>query len=1103
MANASSKIYALLVGINDYSPAVGKLRGCLNDVDRIHDYLRDTFDPPALRIEVLKDSDATRGNIIDQFRTHLCKAGADDVVLFQYSGHGARWKSAEAFKAFYPDGKGEGLVCFDSRVSGEYDLADKELAVLLAEVAERNPHIAVVLDCCHSGSATREADDFTQLNARYTHEVFEERPLDSYLDGFYVALHKDGGSLMIPSSKHILLAACERTQKAWEGKDHRGVFSNTLLDVLDKSGNDITYADLFTRCRAAVRKYADNQTPQFETYRSFNAYSGFLGRHASYKARRYSVYFEKNDWKVDCGALHGLPSDPDKNVELALYPELERSRLAGHATTTQVGAQKSDLKLTDFEGDSSARYQAEITGLPVPPLAVSVEGDETGTRVLQDFLTTSADHSYGVSLFTDAEKGAYYTIHAEDDRFLLKYRETDQVIQGAEGYNEEASDYLFSVLKRVADWERALVLQNHATKMHKEWVDFKFFELLDKDDEHEYPGCEITLDILRENKGWKTIRGKLKATNRLVQPLHMALVHFSDDFGIQVVYNERVEPTDSYFTLTPFGHAEFRATLKEGEGEEAIHRLMLIVSTEKIDDFLLSQDPLKIGEIVNYRSREAQRGLESEKAMKGLDFGEPRKKLVHENEWFTKTLSLKLIRQLDRVSPKDTSVANRQITIKGHPSLEAAISLSAAKTGSRAVGAGPDFYLALERQGMELLNFAGTRGEDESILELTDIQNPEVLEDNPLEIELNVELKEDEYVLPLAFDGEHILLTGDPSKDDAGQTHISIDYIPDIPDYRKSLGKALKLYFFKTYLKRENVNRLCWVEYRDTGSVKRHRNGVADKVATAKNVLLLIHGIIGDTEGIAEGLRMATDENGISLDRKFDVVLTYDYENLGTPITKTALNLKKQLHDAGLHEHDDKRLTLLVHSMGGLVSRWFIEQEGGNKVVDHLVMCGTPNDGSPFGKIDSARKLTGALTTVAFNAFPGFVPFGGVLLYVLNRSKKVTPTLEQMNATSDFIEMLNASDDPGVRYTILAGDIRDYEEKSDGFIAKLTAKIGKSTLFDAIYRDAGHDIAVGLDSIQGVSDAREPAPTKQALGCHHLNYFASEAGLRALGAVDW
>ena len=32
-------IYALLVGIDDYSPPVPKLRGCVNDIRQMHDYL--------------------------------------------------------------------------------------------------------------------------------------------------------------------------------------------------------------------------------------------------------------------------------------------------------------------------------------------------------------------------------------------------------------------------------------------------------------------------------------------------------------------------------------------------------------------------------------------------------------------------------------------------------------------------------------------------------------------------------------------------------------------------------------------------------------------------------------------------------------------------------------------------------------------------------------------------------------------------------------------------------------------------------------------------------------------------------------------------------
>jgi hypothetical protein len=298
-------IYALLVGINDYAPEVGKLTGCINDVDHFNGYLTNHFDGDRLHVEVLKDADATRSNIIEQFRSYLGRAKADDVAVFQYCGHGARWKSAQAFEQFYPDRKDEGLVCYDSRRPGGFDLADKELAVLLAELAQNDPHIAVILDCCHSGSATRCADDFTQLKSRQTHEVSEERPLEIYLDGYYASLSERGESLQIPASRHILLAACERVQKAWEGKDHCGVFTSTLLDVLEQSGTDISYADLFVRCRAAVRKRADNQDPQFETYRGFQAYSGFLGGQVSRSSRRYSVYFENNAWNVDCGALHG------------------------------------------------------------------------------------------------------------------------------------------------------------------------------------------------------------------------------------------------------------------------------------------------------------------------------------------------------------------------------------------------------------------------------------------------------------------------------------------------------------------------------------------------------------------------------------------------------------------------------------------------------------------------------------------------------------------------------------------------------------------------------------------------------------------------------
>lgn len=153
--------------------------------------------------------------------------------------------------------------------------------------------------------------------------------------------------------------------------------------------------------------------------------------------------------------------------------------------------------------------------------------------------------------------------------------------------------------------------------------------------------------------------------------------------------------------------------------------------------------------------------------------------------------------------------------------------------------------------------------------------------------------------------------------------------------------------------------------------------------------------------------------------------------------------------------------------------------------------------------VDSARQLSSLLTTLEINTFPTLAPFGGALVYLLNRSKKLTPTLEQMNPGSEFIRTLNTGPDPGIPYTIVAGDIRDFKESSDQFAAKLIAKLGTGIVFDTLYQSASHDIAVSDDGIRGVASDRTPAPNKSTVICHHLNYFNSEAGLKAITDVPW
>jgi pimeloyl-ACP methyl ester carboxylesterase len=515
---------------------------------------------------------------------------------------------------------------------------------------------------------------------------------------------------------------------------------------------------------------------------------------------------------------------------------------------------------------------------------------------------------------------------------------------------------------------------------------------------------------------------------------------------------------------------------------ESIDRFKLIASTERVDGFLLEQQELERG-----KTRSGTRALGSARKIG---------RKVNGEEWLTKDLTVRTVRRLDELGATDWVSPNGRITVKGHPDVTASISLGAPPSAARGAGEGLPFAPAFARAGLELLNFGGTRGSADTVLELTNIQQTDQLREHPLELVLDVNLADDEGILPFVFDGQHVLLAGQPARDDQGRTHVKIDHLHDLSVNRRSLGKALKLYFFKTYLRRSNVNCLCWVDFRADGSLARQPDGVAERVARARRVLLMVHGIIGDTEGMAAGVRAC------GLDRQFDLVLTYDYENLSTPIGETARQLKADLSSVGLGPQDTQHLTLLVHSMGGLVSRWFIEREGGQAMVDHLVMCGTPNQGSPFGKVDDARKIFTMLTGLAANVAPALVPFSAPVLFVLNRSVKVTPTLEQMDSGSDFIRGLNASPDPGVRYTVLAGNVDDYIEPSDPMFAQLVAKIGRSALFDLLFGQRPNDIAVAVESIFGGAGGRPPA-SRKPVACHHLNYFSSAAGQQALLGVAW
>lgn len=784
------KLWALMVGINQYAGPVNDLSGSVNDVENFKNYLENTYKGSIdLCIETLTDSEATRKNIIRSFRKHLGKARKDDVALFYYSGHGSRQPSAPEFKEFFPEGLDETLLCHDSRTAKGQDLADKELAVLLSEVAVHHPHIAVVLDCCHSGSGTRTANDFNLLHPRYATERGTSNRLDNYIEGYY----KKHGPI-VPESKHILMAACGKKQKAWEGTDQCGVFTSTLLEVMQKSEKDISYADLFFKCRSAVRKRAENQTPQFETYGKFNAYSSFLDGHLI-ESPRYMVYFDDKKWKLNIGALHGLPTDPNQKTELALFREGSAApsnhKPAGYAKTVSVNAQVSSLQL-EFKPGKARNFRAEIFRLPISPMPVYLEGEPENKELVENKPT----HSFNI-VFTDEPKAARYKLIAGNDHISLEEKETGKLIHGVKEYTEDGILYIFSVLGKIYRWERSLKLQNYNTTFNPgKDVDFQVVEVLENNEEHVYRDDKITFDIVEKNGRWEKTWIKFKARNNTSQTLHAALIRFSRKYGIHILKNEQIPPGNNFVTLYGEDREKSQIYLPDPgfeDVDEAVDVFKLIVSTEKVDDFLLLQEDLKLGDIRSFRGERAH------KKVKPKDFYDSatEEKLIIKDDWFTKTITIKAIRQKGRAAENDAMLEEHGIVIKGHDSFKANISLVSSSPqpwDTHPLTIIPGVF----GREFEVLDFSTANGKRADVLELTGIHGEESIKKNPLKILLDRDLREDELILPITFDGISFWLMGHLSGNENGKALIIIEHILDAQDERRrSPGKALKMCFIK------------------------------------------------------------------------------------------------------------------------------------------------------------------------------------------------------------------------------------------------------------------------------------------------------------------
>lgn len=639
----SRAIYALFVGIDRYAGNVNQLNGCVNDVTHMCDLLQaritgagDRFAP-----RLLTNEQATRQGIIDAWREHLSQAGSGDVALFYYSGHGSQEVAPPEFWDFEPDRMNETLVCHDSRAAGGWDLADKELAQLIAEVAARDPHFAVVLDCCHSGSGTRTDEEITIRQERAHPGT---RPIASYivtpeqLAGLQE--QKPGAAspaspampwAAIASGRHILLAACRPEQTAKEtyfpgpsGYEKRGTFSFYLQDTLQQTGAALSYRDLFKRVNALVQQKVPDQHPQLEAGGPEELDQPFLGGAIPPAPVTFTLSADKDlGWVVDAGAVHGIPqpTPEGETTQLAFFPfdadlaglrSLERA--IGHASVTQVLPGQSLAEPARFDRaplSPETTYKAIVTSTPLPPLMVTFEGDQRALDLVRQMLA-EMDGPDAASLLVRESDGpdAEYCLLADAGQGCFRIRRITDALRFAvdtPGLDAVSAGIVAQRLEHIARWVSTARLTNPATTLARDTVALETYretpegklELLDA-----ASGLRLAYEEVDGQWRWPRLQIRLRNTTP-DQRLFCMLLDLTEAYSI----NAGLLPKGGVW-LEP-GQEAWATVLERGRLSKTLHvtipdrlwrqgvtelrdLLKLIVSTDEADATLLQQGELPV-----------------------------------------------------------------------------------------------------------------------------------------------------------------------------------------------------------------------------------------------------------------------------------------------------------------------------------------------------------------------------------------------------------------------------------------------------------------------------------------------------------------------------
>lgn len=341
--NVMAEKYALIIAIGNYPTKTGwSSISSVNDVPLIQNtLLNQNFKKE--NIVVLKNEAATKMGILKAIDNLQQRIKPSDIVVIHYSGHGQQIFDDNGDEI---DGKDEAIVPYDALVrytsnyKGENHIRDDELGNIFANFRNtlgKAGQLLVLLDSCHSGSATRggiaRGGEATFAPPNWTPSSSKHTPGSGLVERTEV--NEDAAPFVFISG-----ASADELNYEYEGY---GSLSFAFAKTMNDLGSNITYRTLFASIAANMNTIAPNQTPTIEGDSDYKLFNGDYVKQQPYF--EILEVTQADIIKINAGKLQHIFDGTTVNILPSGTSNVEAENIITKGKITKANFNESLIKL--------------------------------------------------------------------------------------------------------------------------------------------------------------------------------------------------------------------------------------------------------------------------------------------------------------------------------------------------------------------------------------------------------------------------------------------------------------------------------------------------------------------------------------------------------------------------------------------------------------------------------------------------------------------------------------------------------------------------------------------------------------------------------------